>query len=258
MLVFSVKGDIREVEAHLSGLGKRQVPFATALALTRTAKFAQGKIAEEIKRSFDRPKPYTLNATKVIPATKQRLIAEVKIKDEAVKSTPPVKWLAAEIYGGRRRLKAFEMLLVRQGVMPPGMVAVPTRAAPQDQYGNIEPSEINRMLSDLQARRDPLQNTTRDSRRRRVRATKRAAYFYFSTWPRNSRTAHLAPGIYRRTQATGMVGPVRVGIRPILLFVSSARYKQRLRFFETADAISRMRWPIEFALAMRQALRTAR
>jgi len=253
-----VTGDIRAIEASLSGLAKRQVPFATALSLTRTAQFVQRKMIEEIKRSFDRPKPYTLGSTYVKPATRTNLQAEVKIKDEAFKSAPPIKWLAAEIYGGQRRHKAFEMLLIRAGVMPANMYAIPTRAAGQDAFGNMQASEINLMLSDLRSRRDVLNNSTAASRGRRVRSRTKAAYFYFSTYPANRKTAHLRAGIYKRTQATRMAGPVHVGIKPVLLFTSAAKYRRRLRFYEVADQVARMRWPLEFALAMRRALQTAR
>lgn len=255
---FDVRGSIAPLIADLNNIHQKQVPFATAKALTKTAQFVQRKMGEEIDRVFDRPKNYTKNATYVRPATKQNLSAEVKIKDTAYKSTPPIKWLAAEIYGGVRRHKAFENLLIRAGVMPPGMFVVPTRAAPLDQYGNIQPSEISRMLSDLRARRDPYQNATRESKRRRLRQRKAAAYFYFSTFPVNARTRHLAPGIYRRTAATNMVGPVRVGIRPILLFTKAQRYRVRLRFHEVAHQVAQMRFPLEFAIAMRDAIRTAR
>ena len=104
MLVYNVKGDIQEVQRHLSGLGRDQVPFATALALTNTAKFIETKIKEEIPRAFDRPTRFTLNSTYIRPATKQRLWAEVKIKDESFKAVAPIKWLAPQIYGGSRGL----------------------------------------------------------------------------------------------------------------------------------------------------------
>lgn len=253
-----VRGTIQPIIENLGRTARDQVPFATALALTRTAQFVQRKMGEEIDRVFDRPKDYTRGATFVRPATKANLSAEVLIKDQAFKSAPPIKWLAAEIYGGTRPHKAFENLLIRAGVMPPGMYVVPTLAAPLDAYGNIQQSEISRLLSDLRARRDPYQNATAVSKRRRVKARKKAAYFYFSTYPVNARTRHLAPGIYRRTAATNMVGPIRVGIRPILLFTRAQRYRVRLRFHEIAQRTAEMRFPIEFALAMRRAIETAR
>ncbi len=49
MLDYVVTGDVSKITAHLSNLAQRQVPFATALALTRTAKFVEAKIKEDLK-----------------------------------------------------------------------------------------------------------------------------------------------------------------------------------------------------------------
>ena len=93
-LSFDVRGDTSQITRHLSSLAQRQVPFATALALTKTAKFVQQKIREEMPRVFDRPTRYTLNSTWVRAATKARLWAEVKIKDDLATRAgvvPPIK-----------------------------------------------------------------------------------------------------------------------------------------------------------------------
>ena len=41
MLDYVVTGDVSQITRHLSDLSRRQVPFATASALTKTAKFVQ-------------------------------------------------------------------------------------------------------------------------------------------------------------------------------------------------------------------------
>lgn len=262
MLVYRVEGSINAVTQHLSRFGRDQLPFATALALTKTAQFIEQKIKEEIPRVFDRPTKFTLNSTWVRPATKQRLWAEVKIKDEAFKAVAPIKWLAPQVYGGTRALKRFEQRLITNGVMPPGHFAVPASGADYDTFGNMSKGEIVRMLSDLQAHWDTRQNTTAASRQRRRRSRTRRPTFYFSTWPVSKRTAHLRPGIYKRIGAVaGLASGIASGfgtpIKPVLIFVKRVRYRKRLRFYEIADQTGRMRFPIEFALAMRQAMRTA-
>lgn len=253
MLSFDVRGDVSQITRHLSDVAMRQVPFATALALTRTAKFVERKIKEEIPRAFDRPTRFTLNSTWVRPATKSRLWAEVKIKDEAFKSRPPIKWLSPQIYGGARRQKAFENLLIRSGKMPAGYYAIPTSAMPTDAQGNASKGQIVKILADLRSTRDPLQWATDRSRGRRRRSRTKRAQFYFSTWPPNKRTQHLKPGVYLRTELG-----FGSSIRPVLLFTPRVRYRKRLRFYEIADQSARMRFPVEFALAMRHAIRTAR
>jgi len=251
-VVFDVRSDVSAVTRHLSSLANEQIPFATALALTRTAQFAQGKLKDELRRAFDRPTPYTLNATFVQPATKQRLWALVKLKDEAVKGNPAVRFLIHQIRGGGRTVKGFEKLLQRAGVMPEGWFAVPASGAPLDQYGNVRGGTINRILSQLQASRDPLTRETTAAKAKRNRT--RTAGRYFVAYPGSVRTSHLAPGIYERLSAFG-----GSGVRPVFLYVQRApRYRRRLRFLEVTDQAARMRFPIEFALAARQAIRTAR
>jgi hypothetical protein len=152
-----VRTDLKAAERYLQGLRKDQVPFATAYALTQTAKDAQGNIIEEMQRVFDRPKPFTLNGTFVKPATKRDLTALIKLKDghygantESSKRGYPDKYLAAEITGGARRPTAFEKLLIYNGLMPPGYFAVPTNFAPKDPFGNVPPGFYTRIRSQLE------------------------------------------------------------------------------------------------------------
>lgn len=246
MLAYTVKSDISKVTDHISDFARTQAPFATVLAMTRTAKFAEKKIQEEIPRVFDRPTPFTKKATYVQPATKQRRYAMVYIREQEKGRVAPIRYLQAEIYGGTRGRKSFEKRLVEAGKMPPKSYVVPGAAAPLDKYGNIPGGQIQRILSDLHAQFDPTQNTPAKGARGRKR---NRGSFYFSTWPPNGRSQHLKPGIYLRTPE---------GLKPIMAFVRGPRYRRRLRFFEIADQSARSRFPIEFGLAMRDAIRTAR
>lgn len=247
MMAFDVRGGIKDITAHLTSLQRRHVPFATALALTRTAKFIEIKEREEVRRVFDRPTRFTQNAFFVRPATKSRLWAEVKVKDESLKAVPPIKWLAPQIFGGRRTAKRFEDLLRKRGLLPPGMFVVPATGARLDAYGNVSRGQLQQILAQLQAARDPLQRETKRSRKQRTRGR------YLVAYPGQKRTAHLKPGIYERNDfAFGSA------VRPVFIYVRAPRYRKRLRFYEIADGVGRARFPIEFALAMRHALRTAR
>lgn len=248
---FDVRGDVKQITEHLNSLSKRHVPFALAASLTKTAQFTSGKLRDEMKRSFDRPTPFTLNSLYVSPATKQNLSASVKIKDEALKGNAAIKFLGPEIYGGSRSMKASEHLLNRAGVLPAGWSMVPASGAQLDGYGNLPRGVIQRILSQLSASRDSLQNATPASKRR---SRKRVGGQYFAAIPGRARTAHLKPGIYERFGFA-----VGSAIRPVLMFIPRMpRYRQRYKFFEIADQVARMRWPTEFAIAMRKALETAK
>src|ERR1035441_633525 len=75
----------------------RQLPFATAKALTRTAQLIKAAEVDEMRRVFDRPTPWTLNSVFITPATKDNLIARVWLKQDAAKGTPAAKYLLSEI-----------------------------------------------------------------------------------------------------------------------------------------------------------------
>ena len=224
-----VRLDLKEAERYLTGLRKDQIPFATAYALTQTAKQAQKHIVTEMRRVFDRPKPYTLNGTFVKAATKRDLRAIVKLKDgylgdagEASKKGTADKYLRAQVQGGPRRPKAFEKLLINRGLMPPGYFAVPTSAAPLDPYGNVSAGYFNRVMSQLRIAADPLTNAP--TQRKRGRRTRTAGYFV--AYPGRVQTKHLAPGIYERI-GTGFGR----GVRPIFIYTNQPpKYRRRLNF----------------------------
>jgi len=222
-----VRVELAEARKALEKLRKDQIPFATAYALTQCAKAAQADLEREMARVFDRPTPFTLKAVRIRPATKRNLTAEVKLKDEAYKGNPAVRWLIAQIEGGPRNLKGFEKLMQRAGVMPNGWFAIPTKNAPLDRYGNVPGSVINRILAQVQASRDILTRETPRSRAKNVRrAIRKREGRYFVAQPGNPRTKHLKPGIWERV-SFGFGD----SIRPVFLFSSTApTYTKRLPF----------------------------
>jgi len=263
---YDVRADLKQAERYLIGLRKDQIPFATAYALTQTAKQAQQAIIGEMKSVFDRPKPYTLNGTFIKIATKRDLVAVVKLKDgytskgsgDSKRGTPD-KYLAPQVEGGPRRPKAFEKLLVSQGVMPPGYFAVPTKAAPKDAYGNVPSGFYTRILSQLGIgdpfqrarkkavsgkprrrvrppssspidRREAFNRSERRRKQRRLaqvtRPKARPKYPIFSVYPNREKNKHLEAGIWERVGSGG-----KSTVRPLFLFVDSPpRYRKRLEF----------------------------
>lgn len=247
MLSFDVRGDVSQITQHLTWLETRHVPFATSRAINRTLVFAQKKVVESARHDFDRPTPWTLRATRIKFSTKHELIGKLFLREGMTGRDDAIRTLGHEIYGGSRPHKRQELLLQRAGKMPTNWYMVPTSRAPLDRYGNISRGIMQRIMSDVRAQFDVLRNRTARSGRRR-----KGGLDYFSSWPPNSKTSHLKPGIYARQKGMGQ------GIYPVLLFVPRVSYRKRYRYFETIDGAARFRFPIEFALAMRQALATAR
>ncbi len=238
----NIQHNIDEVRRYVRSNRTDQLPFATALALTRTAQRTQAHLASRLPQVFDRPTPYTLNSLYVRPATKTRLVSSVYIKDEAPKGTPAERYLRPEIEGGQRNLKRMELALQSAGLMPVGWRAVPGAQAPLDAYGNVPASFIVRMLSDLQALGE--QGYTANRRRAR-KGARRDNYFFVP--PKGSK---LKPGVYWH-----MPGRL-VGV--VFVFVRAANYQPRFDFYGEGQRYADQAFKQEFLSAWQQALATAR
>lgn len=92
----NVRSNVKALERSLSEAARKQIPFATARALTLTAKLVQSRITREMPDIFDRPTPFTMRAVGVTPAKKTSLVATVFIKDAQA------KYLEIEETGGTR------------------------------------------------------------------------------------------------------------------------------------------------------------
>jgi hypothetical protein len=251
MIGIKVTADTAKLDVYFNVLRTDQVPFATALALTKTAQYVQGELTKAMDTVFDRPTPYTKNALYVKPARKDDLVAIVKVKDESFKGNPAVRYLFPEITGGTRNLKGFEKLLQRAGVMPAGWYAIPTSAALLDSYGNVPAGTVTRILSQLQSARDSLTNESATLKAKRNRTKRNARYFAVN--PATER-GKLKPGIYERLgTAWGS------GIRPIFLYTQKQpSYSARYDFYGMAQRLAVERYPMEAELAIQRAIATAR
>lgn len=253
MLQISVRDNFRQVAAQVQALRKDQVPYACAVALTRTAKTVKEEEVREMGRVFDRPTPYTLNALYVKPATKQDLTSRVWLKDDTSKGTPASKYLLPEIEGGSRVTKRFERALAAIGVMPPGYFIVPGLGAKLDSYGNWNRGQLVQVLAWFGAMRDTASNTTAEKRQRKTAGRLGRSYgrAFFAIYP--GRDSHLHPGIYERIR-TGFGS----AIRPIAVFVARSQYGPRFKFYDVAHRVVADRFRTEFEIAVAQAMATAR
>ncbi|MFD1709841.1 hypothetical protein FVQ98_14095 [Ottowia sp. GY511] len=134
--MFTVKstGSIGSLVQGMRAVHGRLVPYAAATALTRTAQTAAKKdIPDEMRRVFNNPRPYTLNALFVQAAKKDDLTARVMVKTKAA-GTAPEHFLFPEVYGGIRNAKRFEQALRLRGLLKPGERAVPAVDLPESKY----------------------------------------------------------------------------------------------------------------------------
>lgn len=253
MPVLDIRHDLARLGVTLDDAMKRQLPFATALALTRSAYKARDDLKAAMQAAFDRPRPFTLNSTRVEGATKARLEANIHFRDFAPKGVQAGKYLRPQIQGGPRRLKSHEVRFRAAGLLPDGWFLVPTRFADGDGHGGLNGGAVRKMISALRASFDPSQNQGAKPR------GKRAGESYFAIPPggtqgRGGRGGGLPPGIYKVTgSAFGRV------VRPVLAYTQGPpTYTARLDFDGVTTASFERHAPREIGAALEHAMRTAR
>jgi hypothetical protein len=189
----------------LTDLQRNQLPFATVVALSRTAFSVVTAEQGEMRRVFNAPVEWTLNSMQVDQATKANPIARVRFKDERVSAG---HYLLPHVLGGGRQHSMFEGRLIRHGIMRRDQWAVPVVGAERDGSGNLNPGQIMKILSDLET----VETATAypGGRNQGVRRDE----VYFATTTGGHRTAHLKPGIYKREAGRGL--------KPVFIFTSRA------------------------------------
>lgn len=248
MIELNVKADIKEATRWLNDIQRKQIPFATSVAINNTAKDVQDALAGET-RVFDRPKPLTKKGTFLQRSTKANLTAVVGLKQRQY-GGPVNEYLQAEVDGGRRADKRSEILLQRAGILPVGYQTRPGSGARLDSYGNMSRGQIVQILSYFktfglikESGRFKGQDT-KSAKLNRTRA--RAAVEYFVV-PEGQ--PGLATGVWMRRGRT---------LAPILIFIRPATYSKRYDFYGVARKTARSKLDKHFADALRRALETAR
>ena len=128
MLDIDIHADLAGITKRLTQLEQRELPFATALALTDLARETVTEQQSAMDSIFDRPTPFTKGSLGVIPARKNTLVATVFVKDIAAAYLEPFE------FGGRHALGQ------KRGILNP--LGQPTNA-----YGNLSQGTITRLKS---------------------------------------------------------------------------------------------------------------
>lgn len=240
MLKITVKVDMQKYLDKMNA-ARDQIPFATALALTRTAQAVKADLVSGMSSAFKSPTTYTLNSLYLDRATKANLVATIGVKG-ADSGTGAVKWLKPEIMGGARE-RGLELFLEPLGLPPAGLYAVPGSKAKTTSGGKIDTAWVKRLVADIgaQGKSGGLINKRWRGIRKRDGALK---YFVLET-----KWGKLLPGIY---------GKQGRSLLPFIIFVRQPRYAKRFDFYGIAQRTAQQRFPAEFAAAVKQAMATRR
>ena len=174
-----VTHNISDAAAWLGGVEK-QVRYATAVALTRTATQIKAALPAELDRVLDRPTPFTKRGIYLKAARRDNLTAEVGFMDRQA------SYLALQFTGGVRRPTA-------RGIRLPGNIEL-------NAFGNIPRGLTDRLKAAAAAQDGALSAAIQ--RRLGVGAKDRrkgaAPLQLFYGKPSGARWAKAPVGIYRR------------------------------------------------------------
>lgn len=248
--MFKAEIDARALVAGLSDLEKKQFPFALATAINDTAfQDVRPGWRDAMLQVFDRPTSFTLNAVLVNKANKKDPAAEIYLRDEATKGTPPARYLFHEAYGGVRKHKPFENRLISAGIMSASEYAVPGTSTVLDAYGNVPGRVVNAILADVKASREVASFSTPASRRRRERSKKKRGGVYFVS--RGDRGVQR--GIYERIRTA-----FGTAVRPVFIFVGSVHYSKRFDAEAIARKLFYANFPRRFDAALARAIASSK
>lgn len=228
-----------EIKRGLSDIAAKQIPFAAAQAITKTAKSVEARVQSDMAAAFHTASPYVKRATFSTYASKKNLSATVGLKDQKPSGgTAPAVLLKEHFTGGPRGNKPFEKALITMGVMPAGYRAIPGSGIKKDAYGNPSRKEIGEMLGALRSGFQVWKG-----RGKKVVLT---GYFVILVDTRS----RLAPGIYRRIN--------KGVIAPMFIFVNKAAYHKAIDLQHSANEVVQREFQPNFDKAFVDALRTAR
>jgi hypothetical protein len=234
---------------------KRQTDFISMVALNRTAaEMALFRYPNLVQEVFDRPTPYIMKGFKYRKATKEDMRATVYADDFVGPSVH--KSLSAQVFGGLRKPKRFELALRAKGILPADQFAVPGSDASIDSYGNQRGSQLVQILSGLQAFSQTGYIANRSTRAGARTNRNTGNYFVVNTLGRKSSifmeeqssisnaVKGLPMGIYQR------VGKYK--IKQVIKFIRQPVYQKRFNFFDDGQRIGMQIFNNEFKKAFDQ------
>jgi hypothetical protein len=222
--------EISGLEQAKKLFSKDYINRALSQALNNTAKDTREAEIKEMKRVFKNPIPYTLNAIYIWYSKPDKLEGGLRFRE-----WPKSAYINPQVEGGTRHMKGSEKAFRQSGIAPPGKPYwVPGAVAPLDAYGNFRGGTMNQIISRLGANRDPLQNVTEKSRKRR-RGKNAAEYALIRYNPK------LLPGIYQRQGRK---------LRPVLIFINEPHYKAIFDFYGVAQRTVNERLQFHFNRAL--------
>ena len=256
------------LERAFTDLERRQLPFVAMTTANKVADEVKFRWAQLLRRRLDNPVKLTQGAAMVRRAryqggaSGQRKAqgAEVFIRDEAAKGTPPARYLFPQVFGGAGHDRGIDRGLRRAGILGMAEFAIPVADSTlTDANGNVKNGVVQQILSQMGAQFDSLANETATSRARndargsRNAMLKRKNRRFFAVTERNRTggSRHLSPGIYWRDGRVDLTKVYHFTKRP-------SQYRSRLDLFGSAQKAFNVVFPFHFNRELAKALETSK
>ncbi|MBP0996667.1 hypothetical protein J8629_06240 [Serratia fonticola] len=211
---------LKELSAQLQKI-KKQVPFATAQALTAVARKIADAQKTAFQRQLDNPTPFTVNSVRSFGARKSSLTAKVFVMDTAASYLEPFE------FGGQHKLNS-------QALLNPKNIKL-------NKYGNLTRNK----MTQLKAKADVFVGEVGGAN---------------GVWQRTKAKKGKKGKKRRKRSANGSRQPRMKMPAPKLLiqFGDALPVKPTLGYFDRAQAMASALMPTELSRAMAEAMRTAK
>ncbi len=219
MLTIDISGDIKPLQKAFTEFQKKQVPFATALALTRLAQGVVAVEGTEIDKTFDSPTAFTRSSITLKSATKADLTAIVYPREIAS------HYLEPYVNGGNRDYGNKKGFLVPKG-------------ARVNRFGNL----TQNALKNLESKPNVFIGAVRLKGGVEIRGV----------WQRPG------PAGVGRGKRRGKGALPRKPLKLLIRFEDTTPVPRRLPFYESANTYLKANVQREFLKAFAEAMKTAK
>jgi len=224
LISINVRADVKKLTRSLDDFAKRQVPFATAQALTAVAMKVQEAETKALAETFENPTPFTLKSIGVKGARKSNLTATVFVKDIAAKYLEPYET------GGKHYLNPSKR----------GGTLLNPKNVRLNQYGNL----TARKLQSLKGRPDIFIGTIVTKKGQAINGV----------WQR----PRVAKATRKGAPRKGAQPQQKGGLKLLIRFGDALPVKQHLNYRQRAEKIVRDTFQAEMSKALAAAMKTAR
>ena len=240
-----IKADTKKLTRYLNSVQRKQIPFATSVALNETAIDARTAVYQTMRRVFSNPTSYTVpkninkkklksGALFLIPSSKKYLVAKLGIKDFGKGNA--LSYLLPHIQGGGRKPKLSEAAMRRSGVIGGNRYITPAGVS-KNKHGNVTKGTMTKILSGLKSLPGAAKGITNRQKNK---------HFVMRLGGPGSET-----GIWVRTSKTKIKKLFNVTSKQPM-------YQKRFDFEQIVNATIAKRYKQNFSKALDHALKTAK